>query len=387
MNKQLYNLLKRYCLFLSVVLMGYSTLNSQCSSVGNAWLMNQSKVDDFAIIFQNCDTIFGNLFIGTGGLNNGPTDIVSISGLSFLKAIVGHVYITGTSLQGLNGLHNIGFIGGSIYIKYNDILENLSGFPNIEEIQEGITVSGNKKLINLSGMENVTTIKGSLSIVDNDDLLNLNGLDNLAFVESWIRIEGNELLSNLNGLEALENIQKAINIKDNFNLVNLEGLLHLEKVKQISITSNNNMISLKGIGEAVVIEEKIYVYSNDQLSNCSEAWLCNYLLNDGEAIINGNELGCNNIEQVVEECLISIVDNPIDYGIKVYPNPFDSYIIIENPLNLRFAQVKIHNSYGELLSVTFDSQITFNTSHFPKGIYFIEILIDGSSYFKKLIKS
>lgn len=73
-----------------------------------------------------------------------------------------------------------------------------------------------------------------------------------------------------------------------------------------------------------------------------------------------------------------------NYSLNVYPNPFKDELFIENPTS-SLLKIKIYDALGNLL--LFSDEKTISTSHFPSGIYFIEIETDEAILRKKIIKS
>lgn len=80
-----------------------------------------------------------------------------------------------------------------------------------------------------------------------------------------------------------------------------------------------------------------------------------------------------------------IIENPID--VKVFPNPASDYFVIKSDA-LRNAQIQIFNAVGQLINLPkfpSSNQVLFKTKDLPKGIYFINVTIEGELITRKVI--
>jgi hypothetical protein len=72
-------------------------------------------------------------------------------------------------------------------------------------------------------------------------------------------------------------------------------------------------------------------------------------------------------------------------GLKIYPNP-----VVNEPLHiltLSKAKMRLSDIMGKTIDQqTFENKITLHLSNLPKGIYFLEIEVEGKSLVKKIIK-
>ena len=81
----------------------------------------------------------------------------------------------------------------------------------------------------------------------------------------------------------------------------------------------------------------------------------------------------------------NIIENAID--IKVFPNPASDYFVLKSDA-LKDAQIQIFNAVGQLITLpNFPSgdEILFKTKDLPKGLYFVNVTIEGELITRKVI--
>lgn len=117
-----------------------------------------------------------------------------------------------------------------------------------------------------------------------------------------------------------------------------------------------------------------------------------YLHDDGKILIGGysyNPMTANgsglSILRLVETNLNSSSFN-FEKSISIYPNPTSNKIYLENNSQKTVQRVLIFDTSGKILleKDSFDQNI--DISSFQKGIYFIQINIDGVHFYKKIMK-
>lgn len=94
------------------------------------------------------------------------------------------------------------------------------------------------------------------------------------------------------------------------------------------------------------------------------------------------------------DTLTSTHDPHVQAGCKIFPNPFtrDVSLAIETKNNISNSTFTITNTIGQQVYLKRESNLnngytnTINLSHLAKGIYFLEITIDGEHLVKKLVK-
>lgn len=270
-----------YCL-LSLYCVAYSQV---CES-GSVTLTTQQEVDDFVTTHSGtgCNSIGEGLTIGP---SSGLSDIVSLSGLSFIEEIAINSYSTGSlivrnnpNLLNLKGLHfieriaSLGLIssysGNNIEIKNNDGLTAISYL-------DAINSQGGERRLIIEGNDNISTFdipnkSYRLFINDNDGLVDLSGLDNLTSLNS-LEIIGNDGLQSLSGLNNIEIIT---------------GFTHLTYLKPLveisnnpSLTSLSDLSGLEEIGTSNAVD--VLIEENPLLSNID----LNALKNVNEGFTDG----------------------------------------------------------------------------------------------------
>jgi hypothetical protein len=85
----------------------------------------------------------------------------------------------------------------------------------------------------------------------------------------------------------------------------------------------------------------------------------------------------------------SIAEDLIQADIEIYPNPVEQMMFIRTDLNIDIARV--YNSAGQIVlesSVFSDNEHdkVINLSGLESGNYFVELMLDGKPYMKKIIK-
>jgi hypothetical protein len=109
------------------------------------------------------------------------------------------------------------------------------------------------------------------------------------------------------------------------------------------------------------------------------------LISGNYYVIVSNE-GCSSDTSNHISVDISGIENPLMNSVKVYPNPFNDRIMIENPNHFNI-QCNIYNIMGMIiLQSNLDGDGVINTLELTKGIYFISISDGKSESYRKIIK-
>lgn len=86
--------------------------------------------------------------------------------------------------------------------------------------------------------------------------------------------------------------------------------------------------------------------------------------------------------------ILSINDNDFDFGIKIYPNPFDNIIFIESETEI--LELALYDINGKLL-LSINELQTFTTSihkkSLPTGLYFLKLQTNRGLFHYKLLKN
>jgi hypothetical protein len=137
------------------------------------------------------------------------------------------------------------------------------------------------------------------------------------------------------------------------------------------------------------------LHSNATIGNqwYNESGIINGAVNqDYQPIVSGNyfvKVTNNSCESDTSNHIsvtISGIENPLMNSVKVYPNPFNDLLMIENPNHLTI-KCKIYNIMGMMiLQSNFDGDGVLYTPELTNGIYFISLSDGKSDSFRKIIK-
>ncbi len=82
-----------------------------------------------------------------------------------------------------------------------------------------------------------------------------------------------------------------------------------------------------------------------------------------------------------------VSNKSLENDLSVYPNPFQSTVIIEHHGNTTIQSVNVLNNVGQTIySVNAPSENTFALNDLPKGMYLLQIVTNNGMFIKKLIK-
>ena len=469
---------KLYILF-SILIIATTCLSQSCLSEGITF-STQEQIDNFQTNYPGCNKIRGYVRIEDG--------ITNLNGLNSIQVIVGYLRIADTdnlqnldglesldsigtipndngyfgglyigdrgrdgpsypneSLSNIDGLSGLSYVGSSVRILYNPLLENLNGLNNLTSIEgatppyNGLGIGHNDNLTDLNGLINITSIGGDLRIYDNNNLTDLNGLNNLISIESslwitgnsnltdlngfnnlssiggWLDIEYNSLLENLDGLENLTSIEGHLYISENDNLTDLNGLINITSIEGdlfimgltnltdlnglnnlssigdvLGIVENDGLIDLNGLNNLTSIGGSIDISYNISLSECEIQSICAYLENpNGNVYISDNATGCNSVAEVEDACnLVGIDEINLFSSVSIYPNPNTGLINIDLG-SLTDVSIKVLNVSGQLIyyKENINSPIYQFELDAAPGIYILELSAVGEKQQFKIIKS
>jgi uncharacterized repeat protein (TIGR01451 family) len=299
--------------------------NNNLTSI--AALSNLSLIDGGLSLVENEDLTsplgLNNLTLINGRLVIISNDITSLSDLSNVTAINGKIEIESSQLTSLSGLENAANSGFPLVINYNDDLTDISALSSVSGVVSTIEMLGNSNLISLSGLNNITGVNNSFILANQDALTNLDGLNNLVFVGN-LTINSNDNLISTSGLNSLTTIGNITNpssvnleISSNSNLEIIEGLDNLTSVLgEFRIGGNDKLTSISETNNLISIGDELRITNNELLTYCSISGFCNHIENGGATFILNNEEGCNSIEQIALNCeSIGKISHPIFYDL------------------------------------------------------------------------
>jgi hypothetical protein len=392
----------RYLLLLGLFISVFNS-NSQTCPPGDIVFLSQNEIDSFSIIYPNCRTISGNVWISGKGIKN-------LSGLNQIEVIYGGLNIAGTHLNDLGGFNKLKEVWGNIVIASNDFLLNLSGFPPLlDTIKTNLIINFNPSLKSLKGLENIEVVQWRLQIGHPDhefhlpNLKNLEGLSSIKSInklilrdlaiESLNGIESIEHIKTLEilGLEKLKDISALKNCKISYRLY-LVGALELESLDGLqSVDSLGYSLNLAGLDQIESLSEikgielsqtkVVSISYNDQLTDCAVQSICQAIkLADSVRIIN-NSTGCKSVMEVENQCMtFSSVKNV--NSITVYPNPA-SNLIYTRKNNIPY---KIINAQGKTVQNGNVEGQRIPVENLPTGLYILQVRDDQKMYQGKFVK-
>lgn len=168
------NLIKRLSSFLfaiSILLSFYNPAHA-CQP---PFPMTQSDIDNFSTNFPGCTSITGSIFFAS--------DVTDLSGLSPIRNVTGSLFINGTQISNLQGLHNLITVGFALAVDDNDLLTDLSGLESLRVVGNTLAIANNENLLTLTGLDGLFGA-GSLVIQTNPSLVDVSALSDLNFIGS-----------------------------------------------------------------------------------------------------------------------------------------------------------------------------------------------------------
>ncbi len=235
---------------------------------GDYCIENQKDVE----LLSDFSEVTGNLFVGTDNISMGSYTINSLADLENITKVRGDLTILGNMrLLNLEGLHNLTFIGGSLGIRYNGLL-NLNSLSDLTSVGANISIYSNRDLNSLDGLNNIDKIPGSLRLEHNYNLTSIKALSNITSIENDVSIYANDKLPDLDGLNNITSVGGDLNIGapvyhedgityfGNDSLNSIEALSNITSIgTSLRIISNNNLealslFGLKSVGDDFIIK-------------------------------------------------------------------------------------------------------------------------------------
>lgn len=353
------------------------------TSIGNDFAITTNFSLASLAELEGLTSIGSNLTIS---FNNSLTNLTGLEGLTSIDS--DFLITNNPALISLSGIDSITFIGGTLKIMGNNTLTNLSGFENLT-YAGNLSIWADHALTMLSGLENLDSIGGYLAIGDNPAIDNISGLESLKTVGGLMNIYHNTALTSLTGLESLNYIGGFLNIESNNALISLSGLAGINSIGgDLRIYYNTSLISLSGImnidpGSIMDLTIK-YNYG---LSQCDVNSICNYLASpNGTIEIHDNAPGCNSQTEVAAHCLTGMEENQSPV-LSIIPNPAKDRVTVAVPSSGNKV-IDVFNTKGEkVIDREFmGSEIGFDVSGLPKGVYFVRVQDEKGVMVEKFVK-
>ncbi|MGH1434284.1 MAG: DUF7619 domain-containing protein [Lewinella sp.] len=231
-------------------------------------------------------------------------DLTSMVGLDNLTSIGAYFILEyNLSLTSLSGLNNLSNITGLLYIYNNDNLTNLNGLEGLTNLPGSLRIHGNNGLTSLSGLDNLTTIGGGVEIWNHSQLTDLTGFGSLESIGGYFSLLSNQNLESLAGLESLTTVGGYLWIR-NFSLADLSALSNLTTIgSYLQLDGNDALTSLQGTENIDFTGiDRIELLDNPLLAVCGQENICDYIVTGGNVILSGNADGCNEIEDLLQNC-------------------------------------------------------------------------------------
>jgi len=257
------------------------------------------------------------------------------------------------------GLKSLKYIGGTMFVGYNNSLSSFVGLENLESIGGFLMITSNKSLGSISGLDNLKEIKGGFWFYNNNEVKDINPLKNLVKINNSVRIWRNEKLENINGLDNVEPSVKA-------------------KWNDFS---------------------DIEIFYNPSLKVCGNKFLCEVISDpDISAEIFDNNNGCNDADEIKKYCekiLNSTTENRSQKKLKIFPNPAKNLINLEffinkpGDINVEVTDVlgkkviNLEKNYN--VARNYSERIDLN--QLKPGFYTVRLILpSGASETKSIIK-
>jgi hypothetical protein len=293
-------------------------------------------------------------------------NITDITGLINITQITGLLDIVDLPLQNLDGLNSLVSVGNRIRISVNPNLESVADLERLESALE-ISINQNNNLTEIS-LPRLQNIPNGIFIDENDTLTSIAGLSNLSNGNIGpISITENPVLDNLNGLENLQNVD------------------------WLFIWANPNLSDISAIANIPYLGvARLSLVDNTALSICTNTLVCDMIVNNSTITISGNAAGCSGLVEVSNSCATLSVNQFEPMEMITYPNPFTDAIIIQLPVGVAKATVKIMNLEGKVVYATElnSNQSTINElQSLSKGVYLMQLTFEsGQVATYKIIK-
>ena len=280
------------------------SLNGQCGAGESVIIRTQSELDSF--LHKYCIDFLGHLRIEDD--NNRIDNITSLTSLTGLKRV-----------------------DGILTIQLNNHLLNLTGLDSLQ-YTGAFRLSSNKSLKNLEGLSNLVETTGDFWLYNHPELEDINHLESL----KTIGYGGALIISNLPKIQ------------------NIAGLKNLKIFSSISISNCDDLNDISALDESTILNYvqnsnnyDIVISDNQNLSDCSNPFLCKYISNlDLNINIENNSTNCNTINEVLTNCSVSTNEPKLIKKEIIYPNPTGGVFYIKNVIG---KHLTIFNASGSLI--------------------------------------
>jgi hypothetical protein len=216
------------------------------------------------------------------------TNLGSLDALGGLTEVRGYLNIQNASaLSSLAGLEGVVYVGKTLFVIQNPLIEDLTGLSGLETVNESIAISDLPRLTTVSLA--VQSVTESVQIVRNPELtsIELSAAQQVGEVE----IHGNPKLSSVRS-PSLAAVEGWFQIDDNESLESIGDFSSLATVgERVSITRNDALASLASSLPALrEVGENFDVHDNPVLPACEARAVADALTELGGLVVNtGND--------------------------------------------------------------------------------------------------
>ena len=356
------------------------------------FVQTQAEVDAFTSTYPNCTMLERSLWVGT----NAGSDITNLNGLSQITHIGvsqggyggGLFIIDSPMLTSLNGLNNLQVIGGSLGVQ-NTGITNMEGLESLETIRGSLNQNNNNLIENMIGLESLTSLE-RIELNELPALVNLEGLESLEIIGGTIQLTDNANFSSFLGLQNVTTISAALRITNCDNLNNLDEFDNVTTLGYLYLDQNDSLNSIQGLSNAVPenVFLQLIIRNNPSLSDCAIQIICENFDNPDplvEVIIANNAGGCNNNQEVMDACLLTVNDLSVLISANLFPNPVSEILQIHVAEGIVFEKATLYSVLGEELFSTSEENV--DCSQLATGIYFVKVITDHGAVAKKIIKN
>ena len=248
---------------------------------------NISTAAEFsAFAGEQCEVVSGHVIISKTDLQtlDGLGNLVQVGGLEIsanaqlndLDALLHLTRIDGPLIVGRNGalstlkgLENVRRIGGLIAVEFNPLLTDLAALRHIRHVDNDLLIRVNQSLSSLSDLREIASITGTLILHSNDNG-DLSGLAGLKTVGGDVTIVGSYALRSLNGLSSLEEIGGKLSIMNGSALNDLNGLKNVTRLKGGILVTGTAVRTIRPLlgWPADAVTGPIVFYANSNLPKC-----------------------------------------------------------------------------------------------------------------------
>lgn len=345
--------MKKITVSILTILLSF-TMSSQVYN-GDLFFDMHSDVDSFLTANPNVTEINGSVTIQTDA--NGGS-INSFYGLQNITKITGSFKINQYSplVSTLNGLNNLTYIGGSIYIE-NTWMNDISGLQNLTYVGGNVVISGNNisdfsplnnllhvgyslkltskpqyccsnsnlllkltnipydlifsiGIANLNGLSNIATV-GRDVYINEPHITDFQGLNALTSVGGALTIESCNLMTSMQGLSSLSSVGGILQVKYCNLLTSFQGFSSLSSVGGLILYNNNNLTDLGGLNQITSLNLGLQIEYNGILNSLSGL---NNLTSISNKFIVSSNYALNSINSLSNAVFSNITNLEIRYN-------------------------------------------------------------------------